>query len=94
MKYAYQRQGGPLLNWTRAAPQQTRAADAKALGCGCGPSLGSLGDDSLGAMELPRPGAPEPIAGVVDTVTRLPLPAKIAGAVGLYFLFKKLKKRR
>lgn len=56
MKYAYQRQGGPILSWNRAAPQQTRAADAKA--------LGSLGGDTLGAMLLPMPGAPEPISGL------------------------------
>ena len=57
MKYAYQRQGGPILSWNRAAPQQSRAADSKA--------LGSLGGDSLGAMMLlPLPGSPEPITGM------------------------------
>jgi len=33
----------------------TRAAEAS--------SLGSLGDDTLNALVLPRPGAPEPIQG-------------------------------
>ncbi len=127
-RYAYQRNGAPLLSWRGGtAPQGTRGADCKA--------LGSLSEPTL---ELPRAGAPEPLpalagcackgtttgligqpmgdayslalpwgghmqgqyvkaaplSGIVDTVKALPLVAKIAGAVGLYFLFKKLTKKR
>lgn len=102
MRYAYQRNGAPLLSWRGGtAPQGTRAADAKA--------LGSLGEPTL---ELPRAGAPEPLpalagcgckgtvsgiigqpmGGIVDTITKAPMVAKVAGAVGLYFLYKKMKK--
>ena len=122
MKYAYQNGGSPLLSWRRAAPQETRAADAKA--------LGSLGGSSLDGptLELPRAGAPEPVGGVVyesdggfrhpmknalgcsgcgggkvmesmgnsivDKVAGLSMPVKIAGAVGLFLLYKKLKKKK
>jgi hypothetical protein len=127
-RYAYQRNGAPLLSWRGGtAPQGTRAADCKA--------LGSLSEPTL---ELPRAGAPEPLpalagceckgttsgligqpmgdafslalpwgghmqgqyvqaaplSGIVDTVRALPLVAKIAGAVGLYFLWKKLTKKK
>lgn len=59
MKFAYQRQGGPILSWRNGIPKQTRAADATSLGC-CG--LGSLEGTSLdGSTILPAPGAPEPI---------------------------------
>lgn len=126
MRYAYQRNGTPLLSWKGGtAPQGTRAADAKALGAG----LGSLGDPTL---ELPRAGAPEPLpalagcackgtttgligqpmgdylsdpipgqyveaaplGGIVDTIRGLSLPVKIAGAIGIFFLWKKLAKRK
>lgn len=55
MKYAYQRGGGPLVTWGASAPQQSRAADAAA--------LGSLGGSTLSepTLLLPAPGAPEPI---------------------------------
>lgn len=66
-KYVYQRGGGPLLSWNNAAPQQTRAADAK--------SLGSLGGTVFSAptLELPRAGAPEPLGncGCKGTVSGL-----------------------
>lgn len=58
MKYAYQRGGGPLVTWKQpAAPAQSRAADAAA--------LGSLGGTTLSTptLVLPAPGAPEPILG-------------------------------
>ncbi len=63
MKFAYSRDGRPLLSWRGGtAPQGTRAADAKA--------LGSLGGSSLGGtsitgptLELPKAGAPEPLGG-------------------------------
>lgn len=101
MKYAYQRQGGPILSWKRAAPQQSRGADAK--------SLGSLSGDTLGVDLLPRAGAPEPISGCsgcgMGAVTGTVTPADqslinrnrmiaVAGVVGAFLLFKKLKKRR
>lgn len=106
MKYAYQRTGAPLLSWDRAPPQQSRASDAKALGCGCTASLGSLGDDTLGAssaMPLPRAGAPEPIGaipvvdGIANALTPVfgtaTTPVVLGGlAIGAYFLLKKLKK--
>jgi hypothetical protein len=63
MKYAYQRGGGPLVTWGAAAPKQSRAADAAALGyLGY---LGSLGQTTLSdpTLLLPAPGAPEPILG-------------------------------
>jgi len=62
MKYAYQRDGQPLVYWGTgpSAPHQTRAADAVALG-----SLGgsTLDGPTLGGppMILPVPGGPEPI---------------------------------
>jgi hypothetical protein len=69
MKYVYQRTGAPLLSWKNAPPQQTRAADTKALGCGCGAGLGSLEGSTLSgptvSMPLPRAGAPEPIPDVM-----------------------------
>lgn len=54
--YAFQRTGTRLVSWKNGPPNQTRAADAK--------SLGSLGGDTLDAMPLPRPGAPEPLPGL------------------------------
>lgn len=56
MKYAYQRAGGPILDWTNGPPHQSRAADSV--------SLGSLGGGSTldhPTLLLPAPGAPEPI---------------------------------
>jgi len=55
MKYAYQRGGAPILDWSRGAPRQSRAADTVALGSLAGSSL----DDPT--LVLPAPGAPEPI---------------------------------
>lgn len=61
MRYAYQRNGRPLLSWRGGtAPQGTRAADTKALGSLGGTSLD--GSSILGpTLELPRAGAPEPL---------------------------------
>jgi hypothetical protein len=55
MKFAYQRQGGPLVTWGQAAPKQSRAAETS--------GLGSLGGTTLDepTLVLPAPGAPEPI---------------------------------
>lgn len=55
MRYAYQYNGAPLLQWGRSAPLQSRAADSVA--------LGSLGGSTLDepTLLLPAPGAPEPI---------------------------------
>lgn len=107
MKYAYQRQGGPLLNWGNAAPPQSRAADAR--------SLGSLGDDTLGAMaprstfKLPKPGAPEqvqfgalgcsscrPVSGVDDAIGQVILENKflIGLGIAMYIGQKFFKKKR
>lgn len=57
MKYAYQRDGQPLIFWGTqpSVPRQTRAADAVALGSLSGSSLDGP------TLVLPRPGAPEPI---------------------------------
>lgn len=91
MSYAYERSGHPLLKWGMTAPSQTRAP------------VGS----SLGGLVLPLPGAPEPIngamgacachktsamSGILDTVSGLSLPVKIAGAVGIVLLYKHLRK--
>lgn len=60
MRFAYQYNGAPLLQWNRSAPAQSRASDTV--------SLGSLGGTSLAGstlskptLVLPLPGAPEPI---------------------------------
>lgn len=62
MKYAYQRNGTPLVMWDNSpsVPRQSRAADTVAMG-----SLGggtTLEGSTLGPPVIfPRPGAPEPI---------------------------------
>ncbi|HMG58028.1 MAG TPA: hypothetical protein VK601_31220 [Kofleriaceae bacterium] len=63
MKYAYQRDGAPLIRWGQVAPMQSRAADSVALGSLGGGS--SLDHSTLeqGTIILPRPGAPEVIDG-------------------------------
>ena len=55
MKYAYQRAGGPILDWKTAPPRQSRASETT--------SLGSLAGSSLAGptLVLPAPGAPEPV---------------------------------
>lgn len=53
MRYAYQRDGRPLVSWRTGIPPQSRAADAR--------SLGSLGGTTLDGPTLPAPGAPEPL---------------------------------
>lgn len=55
IKYAYLRNGAPLIRWGTMAPHQSRAADTV--------SLGSLGGTTLDTptLILPRPGAPEPL---------------------------------
>lgn len=60
MKYAYMRDGTPLVNWRgrNAAPMQSRAADTVALGSLEGTTL----DEPT--LVLPAPGAPEPLNGV------------------------------
>lgn len=57
MRYAYQRQGGPILDWSAGPPMQSRAADTVALGTLAGSSLDGP------TLVLPAPGAPEPILG-------------------------------
>jgi hypothetical protein len=104
MRYAYQRGGAPLLSWRGGtAPQGTRAADAKALGSLGGSSIGT-GEAMYRApkLELPVPGGPEPLGcsgcgpmgGVVDTITNLPLPAKVGLGIAAFFLYKKIRKGR
>lgn len=56
MKYAYQRTGAPILDWSQGPPRQSRAADAVALG-----SLGGGSSLDHPTLLLPAPGAPEPI---------------------------------
>lgn len=55
MKFAYQRGGGRILDWSRVPPKQSRAGETR--------ELGSLGGSSLDepTLVLPAPGAPEPI---------------------------------
>lgn len=60
MKYAYQRAGGPILNWSSGPPLQSRAADAASLGS-LGGSLGGGSTLDHPTLVLPAPGAPEPI---------------------------------
>jgi hypothetical protein len=58
MKFAYQRAGGPILDWRKAPPKQSRAAETAGMG------LGSLGGGTTldhPTLILPKPGAPEPI---------------------------------
>ena len=75
-----------------------------------GEYLQSRAADTLALGYLPTPGAPESLngcgcgcggagtcgslGGITDTIAALPTAAKIAGVVGLYFLYKKIKKRR
>ena len=48
MRFAYARTGGPLLDWSGVTPPSpSRAGETR----------------SLGALDLPRPGAPEVVAG-------------------------------
>lgn len=65
MKFAYQRQGGPIITWRRGSiPRQSRAGETKSLGCApCAAMLGmgSLEGTTLDHPTLPAPGAPEPI---------------------------------
>lgn len=85
MKYAYQRNGAPLLSWNRAPPQGSRAADARALG-----GLGSLEGHSIKGssldgptLELPRAGAPEPVGGLGCGCTAIGDVAPAAAPTGL-----------
>src|SRR4029078_13254169 len=55
MRYAYQRTGGPILDWTRGPPLQSRAADRAA--------LGSLGGSTLDPPTLVRPAPGPPARG-------------------------------
>jgi len=56
MKFAYQRAGGPILDWRTGPPSQSRAADTVALG-----SLGGGSTLDGPTLVLPAPGAPEPV---------------------------------
>lgn len=103
-KYAYQRSGHPILNWNRSMPFQSRAADAVSLGSLEGPTLvlprpGAPEPINELANYSKKPcagcGAQEPLSGgVVDTIANLSMPAKIAGALGVYLAYKHFKKRR
>jgi len=106
MKFAYQRQGGPLLTWGMAAPPPARSAEARSLG-----SLGGGSSLDHPTLVLPLPGAPEPIgvtqamggcgcgcgggckgamSGIVDAIPGGYL--TLGGAVLAFFLLR--KKRR
>ncbi len=63
MKYAYQRDGTPLIRWGRTAPAQSRAADSVALGSLGGGSTLDHSTLEQGTIILARPGAPEVIDG-------------------------------
>lgn len=87
-RYVYQRSGGPILNWNKSVPFQTRAADAK--------SLGSLGGATI-ELPLPRGGAPEPVGGCGcggggDVIIDVTSPSFVIGAVVGYFLLGKIFK--
>ena len=56
MRYAYQRGGAPILDWSNGPPRQSRAADSVALG-----SLGGGTTLDHPTLVLPAPGAPEVI---------------------------------
>ena len=56
MRYAYQRAGGPILDWTSGPPLQSRASENVAMG-----SLGGGTTLDHPTLVLPAPGAPEPI---------------------------------
>jgi hypothetical protein len=78
VKFAYQRTGRPLLQWGLTSPSQSRGADAR--------SLGSLSGDTLGALPLPLPGAPEPVQFGCSGCTgmgRLTLPGELSKHGGL-----------
>lgn len=107
MKFAYQRAGGPILDWRTGPPRQSRAADSVALG-----SLGGGTTLDHPTLVLPAPGAPEPIgvtggmggcgcsgscgcgsgmSGVLDA-----FPGGVVGVVGLgvgaFLLWKSFKR--
>ena len=90
---------GQQMPW-RLARGQSRGADTVALGifeeptlllpragspevlgdCGCGGKCGSKGCAPLG--------------GIADTIAALPTAVKVAGVLGAFLLYKKMKKRR
>lgn len=104
--YVYQRSGGPLLSWKNGPPRQTRAADAVSLGdlvlprAGAPEPINGLGAyENNGGYLQTGPGmgcacAGPSMGGIVDSISGLSTPVKIAGAVGLFLLYKKLKKKR
>lgn len=89
-RYIYQRSGGPLLNWNRQIPMQSRAGETR--------GLGSLDEPTL-VLPLPRPGSPEPVGcdggcgcGSRDFVIDITSPSFLIGAlVGGWLLGKVFK---
>ena len=88
----------------RLARGQARGSDSVALGIFEEPTLmlpkaGSpevLGDcGCAGACGSPKCSpVMTAVSGVTDTIAALPTAVKVAGAIGAYFLYKKMKKRR
>jgi len=99
--YAYQRSGHPLLSWKNGPPNQSRSGDTVGLGSLAEPTLvlprpgapepingcECHGKSGVGSIA-------DSIDEVLDTITGLSMPVKVAGAVGLFLLYKKLKKKR
>lgn len=102
-RYIAQRDGRPLLQWGNRAPMQSRGADARALGSLGSPTLElpvpggpepmPLSGASCGCKVNASCGCPPTaLEGIVETISGLSTTHKVLGAVGLYFLFKKLAK--
>ncbi len=108
-RYLYARNGAPILSWKNAPPQGSRAGDAKALGslgeptlelpvpggpeplggCGCKPKPSALAGCGCHGGEVALT-----FSGVIETVSALSLPMKIAAGVGSYLLYKHIKRKR
>lgn len=101
IKYGYQYNAAPILDWSRYPPQQTKAADAKTLGY-----LGSLSGSSIGdgtSLPLPVPGGPEPMGDCSCTGTcgckglgdlEITSTTMVLLGVAGFIAFRMLKKRK
>lgn len=98
MRYAYQNSGHPALSWKNGPPRQTRGADAAALGginlvlprAGAPEPINGLGGCGCGGA-CAKSAA---MGSVVDTIAGLSPAVKIAGLVGVAYLYMKMKKKR
>lgn len=85
IRYAYQRTGGPLVQWGPGPPpRQSQAADARSLGCAA-----CIGDYEV----LQQPGAPEPILGLGALNLSSDTLIAFGAGLGLGFLAARLIKR-